>query len=910
MFFLLLESIFIYGNLDNDTNILVYTSTYFMNIIKRSHLFNDEKIKFEINDTYDNIDKACKARLDLFMLPSIINYNKILYLDIDILVKDSINKVFYVCNEDILYVLEEGQIDNSLDFWGKTLFGNEINNYNDKSAFTSGILLFNNCEKIKKLFAIINEDIIKRHHSFYDQPHIIYNAFKYNLYDNKILKSLVVNNDDNINSDKVIHHFPGGPGNYEHKIEKMYIFLNSVKDYKNKINSLVGSPVKNTSISLVGLCVSYNYMDTLKFMLPVNYLHFEKIYLITQIDDEETINFCKQFDNVVVLFYKFNWNNKFDKYGGLNYAQKIAYTDYPESWYLIIDSDIILPNNLIDILYKENLNPECIYGTFRNNILKSSQLLKKCEIVHNEKNWFYNNILHNELTPPSILGCFQLYKKHVYHRNNLDDAGWGDYYFGYDNFRLFCNLDNIIVFHLGETGKNWSGKTVCFIDDINISLNDIYYTCHKKINIIYYNEKCEIVKYGNSKNIYDDVWTCSDKMRYDIYNFFKDKSHFKIAEIGSHKGYSTGILSNIFSKVYSVDNSVEYTEFNKNFNKDATNVEYVILDIYNNTWEILPNDIEVSFIDAVHSYECCKSDTLNSIKQFKNLQYIIFDDYGVWSGVRQCIDELISNKILIFEKFIGINDVPGPNGIVKNVNEGIICRINEYVKNYLEIHKSIIISRYNEDLEWINEYPFNQFQYIVYNKGVNENFCKNNVKQIINLPNVGRESHTYLYHIVNNYDNLSDILIFFPGSLNLNYKKEKAIKILNNIILNNYKKAIFIGHHQNDIFETFKDFKLDNWKCSNLKNFELNPESELQLSRLRPYGKWYRYFFKNIKARWNTYCGTFSIDKRDIIQHPKTRYEILLNTVSNSSNPEANHYIERSWGAIFYPMIYTKKIIH
>ena len=36
---------------------------------------------------------------------------------------------------------------------------------------------------------------------------------------------------------------------------------------------------------------------------------------------------------------------------------------------------------------------------------------------------------------------------------------------------------------------------------------------------------------------------------------------------------------------------------------------------------------------------------------------------------------------------------------------------------------------------------------------------------------------------------------------------------------------------------------------------------------------------------------------------------MLLNTVSNSSNPESNYYMERSWGAIFYPMIHTKKIL-
>jgi len=210
-----------------------------MNIIKNSNLFNDEKIKFEINDGYNNIDKACKARLDIFNLPSIISYNKILYLDTDIVIKDDINKVFDVCKEDILYVLEEGDIFSETNFWGKILFNNDImnnkdiHNYEDTSAFTSGILLFNNCEKIKYLFDKINENIILKPYkdSFHDQPYIVYTAFKHNLYNNKILKSYVVNNDDNIHSDKVIHHFSGRPGGYEHKIHNMTIFLNNIKDF-------------------------------------------------------------------------------------------------------------------------------------------------------------------------------------------------------------------------------------------------------------------------------------------------------------------------------------------------------------------------------------------------------------------------------------------------------------------------------------------------------------------------------------------------------------------------------------------------------------------------------------------------------------------------------------------------------
>ena len=281
MFLLLLESIFIYGDLDNKTLILVYTSTTFMNMIKQSKLFNNDKIKFEINDTYDTIDKACKSRLNIFNLPSITTYNKILYLDTDILIKSSINKVFNVCVEDILYVLEEGNITSGNDWYGGiTLFGNEINNYNDKSAFTSGILLFNNCEKIKYLFNKINKDIIKRPYNFWgsDQPYIVYNAFKYNLYNNKILKSFAVNNDFNIHSDKVIHHFPGNPGVYQHKIEYMTIFLNNIKNYTFRIPKVLFQTNKTSNDKYILYMINnklgsdwkyefYNDIDVINFFI-------------------------------------------------------------------------------------------------------------------------------------------------------------------------------------------------------------------------------------------------------------------------------------------------------------------------------------------------------------------------------------------------------------------------------------------------------------------------------------------------------------------------------------------------------------------------------------------------------------------------------------------------------------------
>lgn len=208
-----------------------------------------------------------------------------------------------------------------------------------------------------------------------------------------------------------------------------------------------------------------------------------------------------------------------------------------------------------------------------------------------------------------------------------------------------------------------------------------------------------------SVNIYDDIWTCSDEMRNDISDFFSKNSDYIIAEIGSHKGYSTYILSKIFSKVYAIDNSIEWTNFSKEYNKDINNINYIHLDIYNNNWEIIPENVDVCFIDAMHTYEHCKSDIINSLDRFKYLKYIIFDDYGVWPGVKKIVDEMIMNNTLKFERFIGLNDIPGPNGIITNSNEGIICSINKHYlplenKSYLWDNTKITFLR-NRKIEYI-----------------------------------------------------------------------------------------------------------------------------------------------------------------------------------------------------------------
>jgi len=221
---------------------------------------------------------------------------------------------------------------------------------------------------------------------------------------------------------------------------------------------------------------------------------------------------------------------------------------------------------------------------------------------------------------------------------------------------------------------------------------------------------------------------------------------------------------------------------------------------------------------------------------------------------------------------------------------------------------TIVVSRFNENLSWMNEHPFNLFKYTVYNKGNNQDFEQKYIKEIVNLPNVGRCDHTYLYHIVKHYHNLTNIIVFFPGSVDMDTKKPRAINILNSIINSNYTSAYFYGTFSNSIQELFYDFKLDEWICSYEKNKLQNNENKLLKCKFRPFGIWYSYFFGKINAQWFTCGGVFSIDKKDIIQNSIIRYINLLGAVRLHSNPEVGHYIERSWAAIFHPLNNTKTI--
>ncbi len=90
------------------------------------------------------MNEALCSRFFIFNYPEIANYKKILYLDTDILLVDGLTKILANELEDKLYAMQEGTTEDM--YHGYQLYTPENNP--KTSAFSSGVLLFNNCENI------------------------------------------------------------------------------------------------------------------------------------------------------------------------------------------------------------------------------------------------------------------------------------------------------------------------------------------------------------------------------------------------------------------------------------------------------------------------------------------------------------------------------------------------------------------------------------------------------------------------------------------------------------------------------------------------------------------------------------------------------------------------------------------
>lgn len=183
-----------------------------------------------------------------------------------------------------------------------------------------------------------------------------------------------------------------------------------------------------------------------------------------------------------------------------------------------------------------------------------------------------------------------------------------------------------------------------------------------------------------------------------------------------------------------------------------------------------------------------------------------------------------------------------------------------------------VVARFNEDIDWTNGLS----NCVIYNKGP---YAPSTLHPVVQLPNVGREGHTYLYHILQHYDALDDYTCFLQG--------------------HPFDHTPDLGNR----LRLFQDNPVPFYMLSrNIHSVNLcydYTDSSLQDRPITMYEAIFGQSKKNHHYQFG--AGAQFIVSRDLIRsRPKSFYEKIMTMMDHSVNPPEGYVLERFW-----PMIFT-----
>jgi hypothetical protein len=192
----------------------------------------------------------------------------------------------------------------------------------------------------------------------------------------------------------------------------------------------------------------------------------------------------------------------------------------------------------------------------------------------------------------------------------------------------------------------------------------------------------------------------------------------------------------------------------------------------------------------------------------------------------------------------------------------------------------LVVAKYKEDLSWLNQIvaTFPDTTVTVYDKsGTTPPTCWPGA---LPLPNVGRESHTYLTHVIENYDNLADFTTFLQGNPldhctmdNVRQLMLEKTRVFTPICYcyfpSNTKIGLNVGWETDDSGGTIADW-------------------------------WHKVFGTPFSGHTKAcFFGQFTVSRECVLRRPIDFYKNAILTVNKSSNPEEGHFFERTWGDVF-----------
>ncbi|MCJ1389609.1 hypothetical protein MMC18_002466 [Xylographa bjoerkii] len=208
----------------------------------------------------------------------------------------------------------------------------------------------------------------------------------------------------------------------------------------------------------------------------------------------------------------------------------------------------------------------------------------------------------------------------------------------------------------------------------------------------------------------------------------------------------------------------------------------------------------------------------------------------------------------------------------------------------------IVIAHYSEDLSWLGK---DATTCTIYSKGGEKAAPP---YPHIAIPNIGREGHTFLYHIIERYDTLADVTLFLQGrvddhfSITLDEVKERARKTQpGQVTTFPYRDLETFDHWDGIPWDEYPSWR----KWSSMSS---------SVKAARTPAEYWQLFFpgKDVPASVGFQPGAlFAVRKEDIQQHPRSFYQLVMQEFFLGDmahiNPETGHLMERFWQAIFSP---------
>ncbi len=200
-----------------------------------------------------------------------------------------------------------------------------------------------------------------------------------------------------------------------------------------------------------------------------------------------------------------------------------------------------------------------------------------------------------------------------------------------------------------------------------------------------------------------------------------------------------------------------------------------------------------------------------------------------------------------------------------------------------------VVARYSEDLKWIDDLCCTT---TVYNKG------QSPVDGATTLSNIGRESHSYLTHIVRNYPDFPEFTVFLQGAPFFHMEEGADCFTLNSIITDNLTRNV-----------PFKGFAWFRMVCDQLgRPHQMDDPAKkgkwLGWGKDIPVGHVYEQLFSRPAPQRfiaSAATGLFMVRKDRVLTRPLSFYEKAV-SILESDPMDANntgHAFERLWQVIF-----------